>query len=71
IQHVVPEVTIPPEVTPENVITHIVDLSARPEHREQLELEIKRSHIICIVYSVNDEHTFKCLAYHMLLLVFV
>jgi hypothetical protein len=27
IQHVVPEVTIPPEVTPENVTTHIVDSS--------------------------------------------
>jgi hypothetical protein len=27
IQHVVPEVTIPPEVTPEKVATHIVDSS--------------------------------------------
>ena len=25
VQHVVPEVTIPPEVTPENVTTYIVD----------------------------------------------
>ncbi|CAG8763401.1 18740_t:CDS:10, partial [Dentiscutata erythropus] len=66
IQHVVPEVTIPPEVTPENVITHIVDSSARPEHREQLELEIKKSHVICIVYSVDDEHTFNRLASYWL-----
>lgn len=27
VQHVVPEVTIPPEVTPENVTTSIVDTS--------------------------------------------
>ena len=27
VQHVVPEVTIPPEVTPENVTTYIVDSS--------------------------------------------
>ncbi|CAG8545799.1 2502_t:CDS:10, partial [Scutellospora calospora] len=64
--HVVPEVTIPPEVTPENVITHIVDSSARPEHREQLELEIKKSHVICIVYSVDDQHTFNRLASYWL-----
>lgn len=25
VQHIVPEVTIPPEVTPENVTTYIVD----------------------------------------------
>ncbi|CAG8726224.1 8014_t:CDS:2, partial [Cetraspora pellucida] len=66
IQHVISEVTIPPEVTPENVITHIVDSSARPEHREQLELEIKKSHVICIVYSVDDEHTFNRLASYWL-----
>ena len=25
VQHIIPEVTIPPEVTPENVTTYIVD----------------------------------------------
>ena len=29
VQHVVPEVTIPPEVTPENVTTSIVDTSCK------------------------------------------
>lgn len=29
VQHVVPEVTIPPEVTPENVTTSIVDTSCQ------------------------------------------
>ncbi|OZJ02426.1 Mitochondrial Rho GTPase 1, partial [Bifiguratus adelaidae] len=59
IQHVVPEVTIPPEVTPENVTTHIVDTSARPENREQLETEIRKAHVICIVYSISDPNTFN------------
>ena len=31
VQHIVPEVTIPPEVTPENVTTYIVDSGG--EHR--------------------------------------
>lgn len=30
VQHVVPEVTIPPEVTPENVTTYIVDSGGVP-----------------------------------------
>ncbi|KAI9137023.1 EF hand associated-domain-containing protein [Paraphysoderma sedebokerense] len=59
IQHVVPEVTIPPEVTPENVTTHIVDSSARPENREQLSAEIRKAHVICIVYSVADHAAFE------------
>ncbi|CAG8461994.1 8997_t:CDS:10 [Acaulospora morrowiae] len=66
IQHVVPEVTIPPEVTPENVVTHIVDSSARAEYREQLETEIRKAHVICIVYSVDDQHTFNRLASYWL-----
>ncbi|RUS16020.1 mitochondrial Rho GTPase [Endogone sp. FLAS-F59071] len=59
IQHVVPEVTIPPEVTPENVTTHIVDSSTRPENQETLELEIRKAHVICIVYSIDDPNTFN------------
>ncbi|KAG2182690.1 hypothetical protein INT44_005670 [Umbelopsis vinacea] len=59
IQHVVPEVTIPPEVTPENCTTHIMDSSARPENREQLETEIRKAHVICIVYAIDDPNTFN------------
>lgn len=29
VQHIVPEVTIPPEVTPENVTTYIVDTGGK------------------------------------------
>ncbi|KAJ3277074.1 ERMES complex Ca(2+)-binding regulatory GTPase gem1 [Terramyces sp. JEL0728] len=45
IQHVVPEVTIPPEWTRENVTTRIVDSSARPENRDQLDTEIKKADV--------------------------
>jgi len=59
VQHVIPEVTIPPEVTPENIVTYIVDSSAHPENREQLNSEIRKADVICIVYAVNDKETFN------------
>ncbi|KAI9350173.1 EF hand associated-domain-containing protein, partial [Obelidium mucronatum] len=59
IQHVVPEVTIPPEWTREKVTTRIVDSSARPENKDQLEAEIRKADVICIVYAVNDMDSFN------------
>jgi hypothetical protein len=32
---------------------------ARPENREQLETEIRKAHVICIVYAINDPNTFN------------
>ncbi|KAI9346397.1 P-loop containing nucleoside triphosphate hydrolase protein [Zopfochytrium polystomum] len=58
IQHVVPEVTIPPEWTREKATTRIVDSSARESNRDQLEAEIRRADVICIVYSVVDLESF-------------
>ncbi|KAI8328373.1 EF hand associated-domain-containing protein [Chlamydoabsidia padenii] len=66
VQHLVPEVTIPPEVTPENVTMHIMDSSARPENREQLETEIRKAHVICIVYAIDDPNTFNRLSLYWL-----
>ncbi|KAI8899737.1 P-loop containing nucleoside triphosphate hydrolase protein [Globomyces pollinis-pini] len=57
IQHVVPEVTIPPEWTRENVTTRIVDSSARDENRDQLHTEIRKADVICIVYAVNEKES--------------
>ncbi|KAI8874106.1 hypothetical protein GQ42DRAFT_160046 [Ramicandelaber brevisporus] len=59
VQHVVPEVTIPPEITLENVTTHIIDTSNRPEYRDVLEAEIRKAHSICIVYSISDPSTLE------------
>ncbi|KAF9067133.1 P-loop containing nucleoside triphosphate hydrolase protein [Rhodocollybia butyracea] len=58
VQHIVPEVTIPPEVTPENVTTYIVDSGAGPQDRAHLESEIRKAHVICVVYSVDNPNSF-------------
>jgi len=72
----VPEVTIPPEVTPENVTTYIVDtggeqirwnlifraqrqiFSAGPQDRPHLEAEIRKAHVICVVYAIDNPNSF-------------
>ncbi|KAJ7644227.1 EF hand associated-domain-containing protein [Roridomyces roridus] len=48
VQHIVPEVTIPPEVTPENVTTYIVDSGERN----------RKAHVICVVYSIDNPNSF-------------
>ncbi|KAK0201794.1 EF hand associated-domain-containing protein [Desarmillaria ectypa] len=58
VQHIVPEVTIPPEVTPENVTTYIVDSGAGPQDRLHLEAEIRKAHVICVVYSIDNPNSF-------------
>ncbi|KAG6814245.1 ERMES complex Ca(2+)-binding regulatory GTPase gem1 [Tricholoma furcatifolium] len=58
VQHVVPEVTIPPEVTPENVTTYIVDSGAGPQDRSHLESEIRKAHVICVVYAIDNPNSF-------------
>ncbi|KAH9941074.1 mitochondrial Rho 1 [Amylocystis lapponica] len=58
VQHVVPEVTIPPEVTPENVTTYIVDSGSEPHDRPHLESEIRKAHVICVVYSIDNPNSF-------------
>ncbi|THV03817.1 mitochondrial Rho GTPase [Dendrothele bispora CBS 962.96] len=58
VQHIVPEVTIPPEVTPENVTTYIVDSGAGPQDHAHLESEIRKAHVICVVYSIDNPNSF-------------
>ncbi|KAJ1919680.1 ERMES complex Ca(2+)-binding regulatory GTPase gem1 [Mycoemilia scoparia] len=53
-----PEVTIPPEITPENVTTHIVDTSSKPEYKDQLTTELRKANVICIVYAIDDRSSF-------------
>ncbi|KAI8342083.1 EF hand associated-domain-containing protein [Chlamydoabsidia padenii] len=43
-----------------------MDSSARPENREHLETEIKKAHVICIVYAIDDPKTFDRLALYWL-----
>jgi len=76
VQHIVPEVTIPPDVTPEKVTTYIVDsggelvnpcviyvsdivpITASPQDRPHLESEIRKAHVICVVYSIDNPNSF-------------
>ena len=53
------EITIPPDVTPENVNTQIVDYSSREQSEEELSDELKKANVICIVYSVDDDETIE------------
>ncbi|KAH7101264.1 mitochondrial Rho GTPase [Auriculariales sp. MPI-PUGE-AT-0066] len=59
VQHIVPEVTIPPEVTPENVTTYIVDSGAAQHDRAHLESEIRKAHVICVVYAIDNPNSFQ------------
>uniref|UniRef100_A0A4W5PVA3 Mitochondrial Rho GTPase n=1 Tax=Hucho hucho TaxID=62062 RepID=A0A4W5PVA3_9TELE len=49
------EITIPADVTPERVPTHIVDYSEAEQTDEQLSSEISKANVICIVYAVNNK----------------
>ncbi|KAK1922388.1 P-loop containing nucleoside triphosphate hydrolase protein [Papiliotrema laurentii] len=66
VQHVVPEVTIPPEVTPENVTTSIVDTSSNPKSRAHLLSQLTRAHVICLVYSISEPSSFDRVAEYWL-----
>jgi Ras family protein T1 len=55
-----PEVSIPPEVTPEaNVTTYVADTSPRHEDRGHLENEVRKAHVVVIVYAVDDPNSFE------------
>ncbi|KAI0304488.1 P-loop containing nucleoside triphosphate hydrolase protein [Multifurca ochricompacta] len=59
VQHIVPEVTISPEVTSENVTTYIVDSGAGSSDKDHLELEIRKAHVICVVYAIDNSNSFN------------
>lgn len=61
IQPVLPQVTLPPSIgTPENVTTTIVDTSALPQERVNLNKEIRKSNVILLVYS--DHYSYERVA---------
>ncbi|KAJ2845885.1 ERMES complex Ca(2+)-binding regulatory GTPase gem1, partial [Coemansia brasiliensis] len=66
VQAVVPEVTIPPEVTPEKVTTHIIDTSSSSEDHEVMERELRKANVVCIVYAVDDRNSFQQVHEHWL-----
>ncbi|GAB0086407.1 Mitochondrial Rho GTPase [Sergentomyia squamirostris] len=63
------EITIPADVTPEQVPTNIVDYSAIEQTDDTLTEEIARASVICVVYSVEDEGTIERITSHWLPLI--
>ena len=59
VQEVVPGITLPPDVSPEGVLTKIVDTSGSGEHREHQENELRRANVILLVYSVVDSESLE------------
>ncbi|XP_012866743.1 PREDICTED: mitochondrial Rho GTPase 2, partial [Dipodomys ordii] len=53
------EITIPADVTPEKVPTHIVDYSETEQTEEELQDEIHRADVVCVVYDVSEEATIE------------
>ncbi|KAJ8914574.1 hypothetical protein NQ315_010038 [Exocentrus adspersus] len=49
------EITIPADVTPEQVPTNIVDFSSAEQNEAELNEQIKRASVVCIVYAVDDD----------------
>ncbi|XP_023567210.1 mitochondrial Rho GTPase 2 isoform X1 [Octodon degus] len=49
------EITIPADVTPEKVPTHIVDYSESEQTDEELQDEIHKANVVCVVYDVSEE----------------
>ncbi|XP_054289732.1 mitochondrial Rho GTPase isoform X2 [Macrosteles quadrilineatus] len=57
VPHRAEEITIPADVTPEMVPTNIVDYSSMEQTELQLCEQLRRAHVICLVYSVEDDDT--------------
>ncbi|MEQ2305870.1 Mitochondrial Rho GTPase 2 [Ameca splendens] len=53
------EITIPADVTPEKVPTHIVDYSEKEQSDEVLRDEIIKANVVCVVYDVTNEDTIE------------
>lgn len=60
------EITIPADVTPERVPTHIVDYSNQEQDETALIDEIQKANVVCVVYSVEDEDTIERITSHWL-----
>ncbi|XP_034276369.1 mitochondrial Rho GTPase 2 [Pantherophis guttatus] len=51
------EIIIPADVTPEKVPTHIVDYSEAEQTEDELQEEIAKANVVCMVYDVTEEAT--------------
>lgn len=63
------EITIPADVTPEQVPTNIVDFSSAEQTEDNLVEEIQRASVICVVYAVDDDDSMDRVATYWLPLI--
>lgn len=64
------EITIPADVTPEKVPTHIVDFSYSEQTEDELRHELHLADVVCVVYAINDELCIKRITSYWLPIVF-
>jgi len=64
------EITIPADVTPEKVPTHIVDFSYADQSEEELREELTKADVVCVVYAINDDETIGRITSYWLPIVF-
>jgi len=60
------EITIPGDLTPEKVPTCIVDYSSAEQDDSQLEAQLEKADVVCIVYAVDDEDSLDSVTDHWL-----
>lgn len=51
------DITVPAEITPENVPLYIVDYSDREQSHDDLKDAINYANVICIVYNANEDNS--------------
>eukprot|EP00047_Mylnosiga_fluctuans_P005582 m.241347 g.241347 ORF g.241347 m.241347 type:complete len:627 (+) comp13832_c0_seq1:17-1897(+) len=60
------EVVIPPDITAAKVTTYIVDSSLRAQDESQIEEEMRKASVVCVVYAVDDSASFQRVTSHWL-----
>jgi len=64
------EITIPADVTPEKVPTHIVDFSYSDQTEIELREELGRADVVCVVYAINSDESIGRITTYWLPIVF-
>lgn len=64
------EITIPADVTPEKVPTHIVDFSYAEQSEDELRDELEHADVICVVYGCDSDESIERITTFWLPIVF-
>jgi len=64
------EITIPADVTPEKVPTHIVDFSYAEQSEDELRDELEHADVVCVVYGCDNDESIERITTYWLPIVF-